>query len=354
MPTSRTSPGPNTSLLNDLASAFTQPPPSIRPHLPPLSDWWKLPFTLLGPSEYFQQISKLLVRDYITTATTAKSKNTTSPNTTVIWKHILLYFFLFIVEGFAFGAIAFFTVHAYIYWKNDDYFFQEPWLLITGGLGGAGIRASEMVVWIIWIGVQRLVMYASDAGSTRMGIAIGTTSTFPPIPATTDGPYATPDLLTPTLMTPNPIVHHPITTEEQTRASTPPPLLPPVTLNNLTSIPTHLWTPAQVQAYLLLHNFSLSTQKIFADNDIDGEALLLLEPEHLKVDLGIRNLGERLKLEKKLDELRKIACVVGAEGGESGPPEFGGPIGREPDNLVLEEGKGAASVDMPPPSYDYL
>jgi hypothetical protein len=65
------------------------------------------------------------------------------------------------------------------------------------------------------------------------------------------------------------------------------------------------WSAAQVAAWVGSLGLPEAAQS-FADNDVEGEALLELTAAELKEELGVTKFGHVKKLTKALDDLRTL------------------------------------------------
>jgi hypothetical protein len=68
------------------------------------------------------------------------------------------------------------------------------------------------------------------------------------------------------------------------------------------------WGEQQVLEWLEREGLSPSTREVFRSNEIRGDVLLELVEDEIKMELGVRSLGERKRLMKALRRLRKGEC----------------------------------------------
>ncbi|KAH8822158.1 hypothetical protein DL96DRAFT_1450904, partial [Flagelloscypha sp. PMI_526] len=69
----------------------------------------------------------------------------------------------------------------------------------------------------------------------------------------------------------------------------------------------HTWTLAQVLAWTRSKNLNLGPEieSLFIAHDITGDVLLALDERMLKEELGVMELGKRVRLINAIGELRK-------------------------------------------------
>jgi len=86
----------------------------------------------------------------------------------------------------------------------------------------------------------------------------------------------------------------------------------PIAMTTYDTKDPRLWTVEQVKRWVEgTFPFGSTLAQSLVENDVDGSVLLThITEDTLKSDIGVKSLGQRVKLLDKVEELRALICIT--------------------------------------------